>query len=216
MGQERREGQAGRTVVAVGLTGSIGAGKSTALSMFEECGAVVLSADQLVHQLYERPDVVALMAEHFGSGVLGAGERVGRGRLAEAVKGRPEELHWLEELTHPRVAEEVARLLKEAPEGSVVVCEIPLLFESEMEGLFDLVVTVEAAEETRRLRSVHDFGLEQFGELEGLQVSREQRMAEADLCFVNDGGFETLREFVREAYATAKGLLSSQDVEEPE
>jgi dephospho-CoA kinase len=108
MGRERRESQAGRTVVAVGLTGSLGAGKSTALALFGECGALVFSADQLVHELYERPVVASQVAEHFGTRVLAGPGSVDRARLAEAVRGRHAELHWLEGLTHPLVAAEIA------------------------------------------------------------------------------------------------------------
>ncbi len=66
MGQERRGTQSERTVVAVGLTGSIGAGKSTALALFREYGAQVASADSLVHELYGRPEMASRVAEHFG------------------------------------------------------------------------------------------------------------------------------------------------------
>jgi dephospho-CoA kinase len=192
MGRERRRAQTERTVVVVGLTGSIGAGKSTALALFEECGAAVVSADRLVHQLYSRPDVTTMVAE-----------------LALAVRRQPGELHWLEELTHPLVAEEIAQLVESAPVGTVVVCEVPLLFESGFEGLFDVIVTVEAGAEVRRQRSIHQFGLEQFAEFESLQATRERRVEGSDLAFVNDGDLDELREFVRGAYVAAKQLLDS-------
>jgi dephospho-CoA kinase len=207
MGRERRESQAGRTVVAVGLTGSIGAGKSTVLALFSECGALVFSADQLVHELYECPVVTSQVAEHFGAWVLDGAGSVDRARLAEAVRGRPAELHWLEGLTHPMVATEIAHRVEAAPQSSVVVCEVPLLVESGFESLFDLIVTVEAGSEVRRLRSTHHFGLEQFAELEALQASREQRVRGSDLVVANDGDLDQLGESVREAFAVARGML---------
>jgi dephospho-CoA kinase len=209
MGRERRRAQTERTVVVVGLTGSIGAGKSTALALFEECGAAVVSADRLVHQLYSRPDVTTMVAEHFGSKVLDSSGKVDRAELALAVRRQPGELHWLEELTHPLVAEEIAQLVESAPVGTVVVCEVPLLFESGFEGLFDVIVTVEAGAEVRRQRSIHQFGLEQFAEFESLQATRERRVEGSDLAFVNDGDLDELREFVRGAYVAAKQLLDS-------
>jgi dephospho-CoA kinase len=112
------------------------------------------------------------------------------------------------------VAEEIAKLVESAPAGAVVVCEVPLLFESGFERLFDLIVTVEAGAEVRRLRSVHKFGLEQFAEFEALQATRERRIAGSDLAFVNDGELDELREFVRGAYAAAQGLLNSGRVGE--
>ena len=214
MGRERRESQAERAVVAVGLTGSIGAGKSTALALFGECGAVVLSADSLVHELYQRPAVAVAVAAHFGPPVLGSDGAVDRAALAQAVRGRPEELRWLEGLTHPLVAEEIASRLETAPHGSVVVCEVPLLFESGFEILFDLVVTVEADSEVRRLRSTHQFGLDQFTELEALQASHELRVRGSDLVVMNDGSLAQLREAVRRAYDVARGRLQTVSEEE--
>jgi dephospho-CoA kinase len=215
MDRARRGAQTELSVVAVGLTGSIGAGKSTALALFGECGALVFSADQLVHQLYSRPDVTAKVAEHFGSEVVNAAGTVERTGLAAAVRKRPGELDWLEELTHPLVAEELTELARSAPVGAIVVCEVPLLFESGFERLFDLIVTIEAAGEVRRMRSVHQFGLEQFAEFEALQATRALRVAGSDLAFVNDGDIEQLREFVAGAYATAKSLLGTERSEEP-
>jgi dephospho-CoA kinase len=139
--------------------------------------------------------------------VLDESGAVERSLLARAVRGRPGELHWLEELVHPWVEEEIERSIETAPEGTVVVCEVPLLFESRWERLFDLVVTVEAGAEVRRLRSVHGFGAEQFTELEGLQASQQRRVGGSDLVFYNDGGFDELAQFVGQAYERACGLF---------
>lgn len=207
MSRERRQSRKGHEVVAVGLTGGIGAGKSTALHLFADLGAMTLSADSLVHDFYRRPVVAEQVAGHFGPAVLDESGAVERSRLAQAVRGRPEELHWLEGLVHPWVAEEIDRTIQAAPEGTVLVCEVPLLFESRCERLFHLVVTVEAGAEVRRLRSVHGFGMKQFTELEGLQASQQRRVEGSDLIFYNDGGFDELAQFVGEAYERARGLL---------
>ena len=105
--QAARRAALGRSdVVAVGLTGGIGAGKSTALSMFREQGALTTSADEIVHDLYSRPEYVALLVEHFGRDIVDERGGVDRRRLAGMVKGRREELRWLEQLTHPLVERE--------------------------------------------------------------------------------------------------------------
>jgi dephospho-CoA kinase len=208
LSRERRESQEGREVVAVGLTGGIGAGKSTALALFGELGALTFSADQVVHALYAQPALAKRVGEHFGFGVLDECGAVDRSRLAEAVRGEQEQLRWLERLTHPRVAKEIKRRIRKAPSGAVVVCEVPLLFDSGYEELFDLVVTVEAGPETRRLRSVQRFGLDQFSELESLQASSDQRVEGSNLVFYNEAGFEELRDFVRGAYEQARALLA--------
>ena len=207
MDRERRRSQGRRGVVAVGLTGGIGAGKSTALALFGEAGALVFSADEVVHDLYGLPPVAERVGAHFGGGVLDCCGAVDRPRLAEAVRGRPAELRWLEGLVHPLVAEEIERRVGSAPAGAVVVCEVPLLFESGFAKLFDITVSVEAAGEIRRRRSIHEFGLDQFTELEGLQAPSERRVEGSDLVFVNEGGLADLREFVRSAYESARSLL---------
>ncbi len=206
-----RRGDGGdRLVVAVGLTGGIGAGKSTALSFFKEMGATVASADDVVHGLYSKPELSAQVAAHFGPALLIADGSVDRRRLADTIRGNRFELRWLEELTHPLVAAEIERRVATAAPGSVVVCEVPLLFECGYERLFDLVVTVEADRETRRRRSTHDFGLEMFLELESLQSSTEQRVAGSDLSFFNDGDKERLKAFVRGTYERAQALLAER------
>jgi dephospho-CoA kinase len=208
-GAERRvPGREG--VVSMGLTGAIGAGKSTALAIFHELGAQTISADQLVHELYAQPSVSAKIAARFGPGVTNSEGQVDRARLAASVRGQPGALRWLEELVHPLVAAEIDRRIAGAPAGTVVVCEVPLLFESGLERLFDLVITIEAGEEVRRRRSIHGFDADMFSELEALQVSGEERVAGSDLGFSNDGDVDRLTDFVRGALGTAQKLLEDR------
>lgn len=205
---ERRADQAERTVVAVGLTGSIGAGKSTALSMFADRGAVVFSADEIVHELYRRPEVIQSVAGHLGQRMLGDDGSIDRARLAAAVRGNAEGLRWLEQLTHPLVAGEIERRIEAAESGRVVVCEVPLMFETGFQRLFDLVITIEAGPEVRRGRSTHKFGLEQLAEFEALQASRQKRTAGSDMVYVNDGALEGLSAFVGEVFENARAMLA--------
>lgn len=210
MGLERRESDSERTVVAVGLTGSIGAGKSTALRMFADCGLVAMSADELVHALYRRAEVISLITDHFGRGVVDADGMIDRARLAEAVRGRTDELRWLEGVTHPLVSEEIVRRVGTAAPGTLIVCEVPLMFETGFECLFDLVVTIEAAPGTRRDRSIHQFEPEQFEEFESLQASRERRVAGSDMVFYNDGALEVMRDFVGTVCERARAMLAPE------
>ena len=205
--QAARRAALGRSdVVAVGLTGGIGAGKSTALSMFREQGALTTSADEIVHDLYSRPEYVAILVEHFGRDIVDERGGVDRRRLAGMVKGRREELRWLEQLTHPLVEREIERSIVEAPMGAIVVCEVPLLFESRFEGLFDLLVTVEAGRANRVARSAERFDIAVFDEFEGLQASTEKRVSGSHLAYHNDGSLDHMRAFARDAYARAAAL----------
>lgn len=201
-------------VVAVGLTGGIGAGKSTALAMFRDLGAVVLSADRVVHALYAEPEVTKQLVGRFGEDILAEDGTIDRRRLAQKVQGNLEALRWLEHLTHPRVRRAISRVIAEAPSGSVVVCEVPLLFEAGFADLFDLIVTVEAGPHTRRARSVHGFASELFAQFEGLQASAERRARASDLVYFNDGSIEDLSDFVRQAYRHAQAMLDQASGDE--
>jgi dephospho-CoA kinase len=208
MDRKRRDSRKRRDVVAVGLTGGIGAGKSTALALFEQEGALTFSADRIVHDLYSKFSVVARIGAHFGRGVLDDdGVAVDRSRLAAALRGRPDDLRWLEELTHPLVAKEIERRIRSAPAWSVVVCEVPLLFESGLEELFDLVITVEADEDVRRMRSIHGFDLGQFAEFQNRQLHSRDRAQAADVVFYNNGTTDDMAEFVHGAFKAARRLL---------
>ena len=197
---------AGGRAVAVGLTGGIGAGKSTALSMFRELGAIALSADAIVHSLYSSTELKSVLVDRFGPVILDGRGEIDRGRLREAVRGDKAALEWLERSTHPRVAAEIERALREAPSGAVVVCEVPLLFEAGYEDRFDLVVTVEASPSVRWDRSAHRFDPEDFSEFDALQAGTKKRTEGSDLVFYNEGTLDHMRDFVMDAYQRALSL----------
>lgn len=197
-------------VVAIGLTGAIGAGKSTALAYFAELGALTLSADGVVRKLYEQPQVCSVIADRFGAHVLDETGAVNRRVLAERVCSNLEDLRWLEQLTHPHVAATIEQFIQQAPAGSVVVCEVPLLVETGMQSLFDLVVTIEAAPEVRRARSPHAFGPDVFARFESLQASPEERIKQSHFVYFNDGSLVGLKDFVARVYDHALSLIREQ------
>ena len=201
-----RRRSAGEGPIAVGLTGGLAAGKTTALCLFAEAGAVTASADAVVHELYGLPDMRAALREHFGAGVLSADGTVDHGALGMRVAADREALRWLEGLVHPRVSQEFDRLLAATDPGRVVVIEIPLLFESGLQRLFDLVVTVEAPREVRSARAEVRDGGRVFGALDAEQLASEQRLAASDICYVNDGDPAGLRGFVAEVMARTRAV----------
>jgi dephospho-CoA kinase len=211
-GADRRRPRA-EGPVAVGLTGGLAAGKTTALRLFSEAGAVTVSADDVVHRLYERDDVLAAVSEHFGDGVVGADGTVDRRALGARVSGDREGLCWLEGLVHPLVSREFDHVLATTHAGGVVVFEVPLLFESRLQGSFDLVVTVEAPRELRTARAIARDGGRVFEALDAAQFSTERRLAASDVGYFNDGDLDGLRAFVADvmARALAIGRASADD-----
>jgi dephospho-CoA kinase len=171
----------------VGLTGGMGVGKSEALRAFERAGAATLASDQVVHDLLRSGEVRARLLDRWGEGVVSADDEIDRSQVAEIVFERPEELRWLEAELHPRVAERVMDWRAKLPaEEKLAVVEVPLLFETGMEELFDAVVSVVADRELTEERSAAS-GLIGLGGRSGRQLSQAEKAARATHVVRNDG-----------------------------
>lgn len=147
-------------MITVGLTGSIGMGKSTVLAMLAEEGAAVWNADDAVHRLYAEGGAgAAAVAERFPDAIVGGA--VDRDRLAALVLGDAAALADLEAIVHPLVAEDRARFLDDsARDGAeIAVLDIPLLFETRAEKFFDAVIVVSAPAEVQRRRVMARAGM---------------------------------------------------------
>jgi dephospho-CoA kinase len=171
--------------VLLGLTGGIGAGKSTALAAFAQLGCPTLSSDEIVHALYRDPEVRAAVAEHFGSGVLGDDGEVARSALARRVFADDGDRRWLEGLLHPRVAAALGRWREQqeaAHPGALLVHEVPLLYEAGLADRYDAVVLITAPDEVRRARRP-----EHFDERAAAQLPEGDKAARADHVYVNAG-----------------------------
>lgn len=139
-------------MITVGLTGSIGMGKSTVLSMFAEEGAAIWNADEAVHRLYQSEEGSGAVAARFPTAVEGG--NVDRETLSALVLDDAAALADLEAIVHPRVAADRARFLDDAARRGeeVAVLDIPLLFEKGSEKFFDAVVVVSAPADVQRAR----------------------------------------------------------------
>jgi len=143
-------------VPLVGLTGGMGAGKSTALAALQRLGAAVLSTDAVVHELYGGERLREEVVERFGEEVAPGGV-VDRSAVAARAFADEDDRAWLEGVLWPMVGQRVAEWLtevraRERPPRAAVV-EVPLLFEAGMEGLYDATIAVIAAEPLRRERA---------------------------------------------------------------
>ena len=169
----------------LGLTGGIGAGKSTALAAFEQLGCPTLSSDAIVHGLYREPDVRAAVVERFGPGVLGEDGEVERAAVAARVFSDDIARRWLEQLLHPRVSAALERWRSEqeaAHPGALLVHEVPLLYEAGVADRYDGVVLITAPDAVRRARTP-----ERFDERAAKQLPEAEKVARADHVYVNDG-----------------------------
>ena len=179
----------------VGLTGGLGAGKSSALEAFADLGAATFSTDAAVHELLGGQELREQIVERLGSGVVSGGE-IDRTALAAQVFSSPGDRRWLESVLWPRVGEQVAAwretvlALEDPPPAAVV--EVPLLFEAGMEEGFHKTIAV-VAEESLRASRAGARGHAAVGERAGRQLSQEEKSQRADFTVRNDGTLEELK-----------------------
>jgi dephospho-CoA kinase len=179
--------------LTIGLTGGIAAGKSTALAAFERLGAATISSDAVVHELLDTEPLLGRLIERWGADVAPEG-RVDRARVGEIVFADPEQLSWLESQVHPLVGERIGAFLLSVPaEAEVAVVEVPLLFESEMEGVFDTTVAVVTSDDVRRARA-ESRGHTLVGERDARQLEQSEKAERAEHVIENDGTPEQLEQ----------------------
>jgi dephospho-CoA kinase len=192
----------------VGLTGGIGAGKSTVARLLAGHGAIVLNADLAARAVVEPgTEGLAEVARAFGPEVLRADGSLDRAALASVVFADEERRTRLNAIVHPRVRAWMAERAAAAPEGSVVVQDIPLLVEGGLAPLFDFVIVVDADDDTRITRLVRDRGMaEQEARARiAAQAPREQRNAAADRLIDNGGSPQDLEKAVAELWRDLEG-----------
>ena len=173
----------------VGLTGGMGAGKSTALAALEGLGAATLSTDAVVHELYLGPEVRDAVVARWGPGVAPEGT-VDRAAVASKAFEDPAERKWLEGLLWPlvgtRIGEWLASVRAAIPPPRAAIVEVPLLFEANMQEIFDATIAVVAEEALRRQRA-EGRGHALADERVARQLSQEDKAARATFAVHNDG-----------------------------
>lgn len=180
----------------VGLTGGLGAGKSEALRALGDLGAATLSTDAVVHELLAGDELRDLVVERLGPEVAPDG-RLNRSLIAERVFGDEQARAWLEGELWPRVGQRVVEWRQELealdPAPPAAVVEVPLLFESGMEAVFDATIAVVADESVREERAGAR-GHAAVAERSGRQLTQAEKSQRADFEVRNDGTLEELRE----------------------
>jgi len=194
-------------MVILGLTGSIGMGKSTTAGFFAEAGAPVHDADAAVHRLYAGAAAAAIEAAFPGTT---AGGKVDRAKLGEQVLKDPAALKRLEAIVHPLVRRDEERFLQ-AAEGAgaaVAVLNIPLLFETGGDKRCDAVVVVSAPPEMQRARVMERPGMteEKFASLLGKQVPDAEKRRRADFVVDTSKDLDSTRAQVRAILQAAARL----------
>jgi dephospho-CoA kinase len=196
----------------VGLTGGVASGKSTVSGMLADLGAVVIDADLLAREVVGRgTDGLAEVVAAFGPEVLTPAGELDRPAVGALVFADGTKRRALEAIIHPRVRARAAEIEASAPEGSVVVHDIPLLAETGQGAAFDAVVVVDVPTELQVERMVRDRGwsAEEADSRIAAQATREDRHAIATYVIDNTGTLLDLRRRVLEVYAALRGVTAS-------
>jgi dephospho-CoA kinase len=188
----------------VGLTGGIGAGKSTVADLFSQKGAVVIRSDELARLVIE-PQTPGFqqVIDRFGKDFVNSEGYIDRAKLAQIVFKDDAALKDLENIIHPLVRNRTNQIIDQHTSETIIVNEIPLLLEKKMESLFDFLVIVISSEKNR-LERLAQRGLttEQATARMVKQVSDDERKAAADFLIVNDGNLDQLEADVEKIWQT--------------
>ena len=176
----------------IGLTGNIAAGKSTVAAGLTAAGLPVIDGDTLAREVVApgTPALAAIVAR-WGPTILAADGTLDRAALRRRILADPADRTALEAITHPAIAaRRAARTAELAATGApVVICDIPLLFEAQLEDTVDEIVLVDAPVAVRRARLIHDRGLapSEADALIAAQMPAERKRAHADVVIDNAG-----------------------------
>ncbi|MEL7028717.1 MAG: dephospho-CoA kinase [Pseudomonadota bacterium] len=199
-------------MIILGLTGSIGMGKSATAEMFAELGAAVYDADAAVHALYARGGgAVEPIADLFPAAVKDG--EVDRAVLGKLVLGAPEKLKALEAVVHPLVRQAQKQFLQDAEAGGakLAVLDIPLLFETGGDALVDKVLVVTAPLEVQRARVLARPGMteEKFDAIRAKQMPEADKRARADFIIETDKGLPAAAAEVEKVFHALVGESGS-------
>jgi dephospho-CoA kinase len=210
-------------MLRIGLTGGIGAGKSTVSSTFSQCGGVVVDGDVISREVVEPgTEGLAALVEAFGDDILLPDGALDRPALAAKAFSSDENRTTLNGIVHPLVGKRRAEIIAAVPEDSVVVEDIPLLVESGMAPMFPLVVVVYADAELRVKRLIEQRGMAEDDARARIaaQAQDAQRRAVADVWLDNSGSSEALTERARQVWTDritpfARNLAAGEVVRPP-
>lgn len=190
----------------IAITGSLASGKSTVSQALKECGAYVLDADQIVHDLIDhRKDLQEKIIELLGREIADKGV-LSRKKIADLVFKDPLLLSELEKIIHPQVRKEIEnqwiKVSKEKKYPAFVV-EIPLLFETEPQNNFDMIIVVQSSKENcfKRYQEKTKADKMGFESRQNRQMPIELKVQKADLVLTNDGSKEDLIQATKKAFS---------------
>lgn len=184
----------------IGLTGGIGSGKSTVADIFRKYGFPIIDSDKIAREIVEPyEEAWQEIVQYFGKGILNSDNTLNRNKLGDIIFHDPNKREKLNQITHPII---ISRILADAKElqkrNKHVIVEVPLLYESNIENLFDLIIVVYVEKSTQLQRVVER---DQIGQTLALakisaQLSLEIKKDKADFVVYNNDGFDKTKQQV--------------------
>jgi len=196
-------------MLKVGLTGSIGTGKSTVLKIFKDLGAYVIDADEIVHSLYKKKYIQEKVKSKFGD-VFNEDNSLNRKKVAEIIFNNPEKKKILESIIHPEVRKEINNKIKDIEnkdKNAIVIVEIPLLIETGQYREYETVVVVYSPRDLQLDRLLKK-GLSKEEALKRInsQMDIEEKLKYADFVIDNSSSIENLKKEVIKTFNNLKRL----------
>lgn len=191
-------------MLIVGLTGGMGAGKTTVANLFARYNIPIIDADVISHALTEVGEPAYLdIIKHFTSSILLPDKQLDRKKLRQIIFNDAQERIWLEKLLHPLIEQEMIKQIKNTVAPYCIVV-IPLLFEVEHFSFIDriLLVDIPTLMQIERIKLRDKVPDDQIAAILKRQISRDEKLARADDIIANDGTFENLIPQVEEFHAS--------------
>ncbi len=182
-------------MLAIGLTGGIGSGKSTVADLFAQHGVAIIDADIIAHQLTAKnTSCYQTIVAHFGASILNQDETLNRIALASIIFNNDEQRRWLEQQLHPKIQEQVQTQMQ-AAKGNYCIAVIPLLIENHLCDQFDRILLVDTSLAQQKQRAIARNAniAAVLDKIIERQCSREQRLAVADDVITNEGSLDELK-----------------------
>jgi len=204
-------------MIIVGLTGSVGTGKSTVTKFFGELGAYIIDWDELAREVI-RPHLKAWkeIVEYFGKDILNEDLTINRQELADIVFSDKAKLEKLNQIVHPEVFKEDERIeneIKSLDPNALIIKDIPLLFELTRPIFVDKIVVVSASEQTQ-LRRLQEKGMIRDDAQRRIksQLPLEEKIKSADFVINNDGPLKETKRQVEEIYSLLRGRENAEKI----
>lgn len=195
----------------IGLTGGIGSGKSTVADIFNKYGFPIIDSDKIARDVVEpNEEAWKKIVQYFGKGILNSDKTLDRKKLGEIIFQDPEKREELNQITHPII---ISRILAEAEalqkKYEHIIVDVPLLYESNSENLFDLIIVVYVDKSTQLQRVIERDKIGQALALAKIdaQLSLEIKKDKADFVLYNDGDLEKTKQQVEAIIEIILGKL---------